>query len=230
MDSLLTTDDIAAFFRVDVVTVRRMISKGELTAYRVGGEYRFKQSDIDAYLERQRLPCWHESYGHLGKLTERARKFVGSEPACTSDRFSEPERRVLTIAQEEAHRFHQHAIGTEHILLGLVQEGDGVVAKVLSNFGVELSQLRATVESLIGQGECGAQGEIGIAPRAKKVLAHAVDEARSLGHQDIGTAHLLLGLLHEEEGVAAKVLSDLKIELGKARACVQEILAGQGER
>ena len=105
------------------------------------------------------------------------------------------------LAQEEAQRFNHTYIGTEHILLGLVRETDGVAAKVLTNLGVELPKVRSAVEFIIGRGERASTGEIGLTPRAKKVIELAVDEARRLNHTYIGTEHLLIGLMREGEGV-----------------------------
>src|SRR6266545_801285 len=119
------------------------------------------------------------------------------------DKFTERARRVLTLAQEEALRFNHNYIGTEHLLLGLVREGEGVAAKVLANLGVELNKVRSAVEFIIGRGDRAVMGEIGLTPRAKKVIELAVDEARRLGHHYIGTEHLLLGLVREGEGIAA---------------------------
>jgi len=127
------------------------------------------------------------------------------------DKFTERARRVLTLAQEEAQRFNHNYIGTEHLLLGLVREGDGVAAKVLSNLGVELNKVRSAVEFIIGRGDRQSTGEIGLTPRAKKVIELAVDEARRLSHSYIGTEHLLLGLVREGEGIAAGVLESLGV-------------------
>ena len=109
------------------------------------------------------------------------------------DKFTDRARKVLTLAQEEAQRFNHNYIGTEHLLLGLVREGDGVAARVLSNMGVQLPKVRSAVEFIIGRGEGMIMGEIGLTPRAKKVIELAVDEARRLNHHYIGTEHLLLG-------------------------------------
>ncbi len=141
------------------------------------------------------------------------------------DKFTERARRVLTLAQEEALRFNHNYIGTEHLLLGLVREGDGVAAKVLSNLGVELNKVRSAVEFIIGRGDRAVTGEIGLTPRAKKVIELAVDEARRLGHHYIGTEHLLLGLVREGEGIAAGVLESLGISLDKVRGEVTRILS-----
>ena len=128
------------------------------------------------------------------------------------DKFTERARKVLTLAQEEAQRFNHNYIGTEHLLLGLVREGEGVAAKVLANLGVELNKVRTAVEFIIGRGDRTVVGEIGLTPRAKKVIELAVDEARRLNHHYIGTEHLLLGLVREGEGIAAGVLESLGVE------------------
>ena len=141
------------------------------------------------------------------------------------DKFTERARRVLTLAQEEAQRFNHNYIGTEHLLLGLVREGDGVAAKVLANLGVELNKVRSAVEFIIGRGDRAVLGEIGLTPRAKKVIELAVDEARRLNHHYIGTEHLLLGLVREGEGIAAGVLESLGVNLERVRAETTRILS-----
>jgi len=133
------------------------------------------------------------------------------------DKFTERARKVLSLAQEEAQRFQHNYIGTEHLLLGLVREGEGVAAKVLTNLGVQLSTVRNAVEFIIGRGDRIVLGEIGLTPRAKKVIELAVDEARRLNHHYIGTEHLLLGLVREGEGIAAGVLESLGVNLEKVR-------------
>ncbi len=140
------------------------------------------------------------------------------------EKFSERARRALTYAQEEAQRFNHNYIGTEHILLGLVREGEGVAGKVLTNLGVDLNKVRAAVEFIIGRGGKTSPGEVGLTPRAKKVIELAVDEARRFNHNYVGTEHLLLGLLREGEGVAGGVLESLGINLERARAEVTRIL------
>jgi ATP-dependent Clp protease ATP-binding subunit ClpC len=140
------------------------------------------------------------------------------------EKFSERARRVLSLANEEAQRFNHNYIGTEHILLGLVRETDGVAAKVLTNLGVELDKVRSAVEFIIGRGEKATTGEKGLTPRTKKVVELAVDEARRLNHNFISTEHLLIGLLREGEGVAAGVLESLQVNLDKVRAETSRIL------
>jgi ATP-dependent Clp protease ATP-binding subunit ClpC len=141
------------------------------------------------------------------------------------DKFSERARRVLTIAQQEAQRLNHNYIGTEHILLGLVHEEEGVAARVLVNLGVNLGKLRQQIEFIVGRGEKPITGEIGLTPRAKKVIELAIDEARQMGHNYIGTEHLLLGLLHEVEGVASTVLDNFGVTLDKARSETLRVLS-----
>jgi ATP-dependent Clp protease ATP-binding subunit ClpC len=142
------------------------------------------------------------------------------------EKFSERARRVLSLSQEEALRFNHNYIGTEHILLGLVRETEGVAARVLSNLGIELSKVRSAVEFIIGRGEKPVSGEnIGLTPRAKRVIELAVDEARRMSHHYIGTEHLLIGLMREGEGVAAGVLESLGVTLDKVRAETQRLLS-----
>ena len=142
------------------------------------------------------------------------------------ERFSERARRVLSLAQDEAQRFNHSYIGTEHILLGLVRENEGLAARSLSNLGVELAKVRSAIEFIIGKGERPVSSEnIGLTPRAKKVIEVAVDEARRLNHQYIGTEHLLIGLMREGEGVAAGVLESLGVTLDKVRAETNRLIS-----
>ena len=140
------------------------------------------------------------------------------------EKFSERARRVLSLAQEEAQRFNHNYIGTEHILLGLVRETDGVAARVLNSLNVELPKVRSAVEFIIGRGERPSPGDMGLTPRAKKVIELAVDEARRLSHHYIGTEHILIGIMREGEGVAAGVLESLGVTLEKSRAETTRIL------
>jgi ATP-dependent Clp protease ATP-binding subunit ClpC len=141
------------------------------------------------------------------------------------DKFSERARRVLTFAQEEAQNLNHNYIGTEHVLLGLAREDEGVAARVLVNLGVNLTKVRSAVEFIIGRGEKPAGKETGLTTRAKKVIELAIDEARSLGHNYIGTEHLLLGLLREGEGVAAGVLDSFGLTAERVRAEVTRLLS-----
>ncbi len=219
MEPLLTTEEVAEFLRVDIVTVRRLVNRGELPAYRIGNEYRFTRVDLDEFIKRQRV-----------STGENAKK----EPFRN---FTERARHVMALAVDEARRLEHNYVGTEHMLLGLVSEGEGVAAHVLSSFGVELDKTRNEIVSMLKHGQeksnpvlskiktAMLQGEIvfagrqaALTGRAKKVMSLAVDEARSLGHQYIGSEHLLLGILREGEGLAVGVLENLGVDLEKVRS------------
>ncbi len=138
-------------------------------------------------------------------------------------RFTERSQKVLALAQEEAVRLGHHNIGTEHILLGLVKEGEGIAAKALQALNISLEKVQKEVESLIGKGHEKPMS-VSYTPRAKKVIELSMDEARKLGHTYVGTEHILLGLIREGEGVAARVLNNLGISLNKARQQVLQLL------
>jgi len=143
------------------------------------------------------------------------------------NRFTERARKVLLMAKEEARRFNHDYIGTEHILLSLISETEGVAAAVLQNFGIELSTIREEVEKLVQpDSQSNVLGDLPFTPRAKKVLELAAEEARSFGHNYIGTEHILLGLLKEQEGIASQVLFGLGIDLDKARKEISSLLGG----
>ena len=145
-------------------------------------------------------------------------------------RFTERAQKVLVLAQEEARRFNHSYVGTEHLLLGLVREGDGIAAKVLLSLGVELNAVRQQIEKLIGKGDqpVRVQG-VNYTPRAKKVIELAIEEGQGLGHNYIGTEHLLLGLIREGEGIAAQVLTKMGVDLMKARKSVLSLLGEAGD-
>lgn len=140
------------------------------------------------------------------------------------ERFTEKAIKVIMLAQEEARRLGHNFVGTEQVLLGLIGEGTGVAAKTLKSMGVTLKDARAEVEKIIGRGSGFVAVEIPFTPRAKRVLELSWDEARQLGHNYIGTEHLLLGLIREGEGVAARVLENLGIDLNKIRSNVVKML------
>ncbi|MGZ6387971.1 MAG: Clp protease N-terminal domain-containing protein [Ktedonobacterales bacterium] len=151
---------------------------------------------------------------------------IGPLPASpdTFDMFTARALKVLSLAQEEAQRLNHNYIGTEHLLLGLIRENDGVAAKVLANLGVSLPEVRQKLEEIIGRGDRIVFGDIGLTPRAKKVIELAVDEAQRLNHHYIGTEHLLLGLVREGEGIAADVLVRLGVSLAQVRTQTIQIL------
>src|SRR5574340_1090721 len=142
------------------------------------------------------------------------------------ERFTDRARRVVVLAQEEARMLNHNYIGTEHILLGLIHEGEGVAAKSLESLGISLEAVRSQVEEIIGQGQQAPSGHIPFTPRAKKVLELSLREALQLGHNYIGTEHILLGLIREGEGVAAQVLVRLGADLEKVRSAVIQLLSG----
>lgn len=142
------------------------------------------------------------------------------------ERFTDRARRVVVLAQEEARMLNHNYIGTEHILLGLIHEGEGVAAKALEAMGISLGAVREQVQETIGQGQQAPSGHIPFTPRAKKVLELSLREALQLGHNYIGTEHILLGLIREGEGVAAQVLVNLGADLGRVRQQVIQLLSG----
>jgi len=146
------------------------------------------------------------------------------------ERFTERAKKVLDLAQQEAQRLSHEYIGTEHMLLGLVKEGSGVAANVLRNMGVDFERVRLEVEKIVQSGpDTVAIGTLPQTPRAKKVIEYAIEEAQSLGHNYVGTEHLLLGLLREHEGVAACVLMMLGLELDDVREEVLNLLGAPAE-
>ena len=144
------------------------------------------------------------------------------------DRFNDRAKRVLALAQDEAIRFNHNYIGVEHLLLGLIREGEGVAARVLNSLGVELSKARTSVEFIIGPGDATTSpSEITLSPRTKRVIELAIDEARKLGHSHVGTEHLLLGVVREGQGIASGVLESLGVGLEKVR---HQVIATLGQQ
>src|ERR1700694_2714999 len=166
MERLLTTEEVAELLRIDPVTVRRLVMRGELTAYRIAGEYRFTEAGVESFVESQRVVVnMAPGPNHpMAKFTERARK-------------------VLSLANEEAYRYHHDGVGTEHLLLGLMSEWEGVGARVLNRLQVQPSDVRAQIETLhpVGEQPVG-DGQLGMAQQGKASLELAVQEARTFGH------------------------------------------------
>ncbi|HLT61499.1 MAG TPA: Clp protease N-terminal domain-containing protein, partial [Microlunatus sp.] len=142
------------------------------------------------------------------------------------ERFTDRARRVVVLAQEEARMLNHNYIGTEHILLGLIHEGEGVAAKALESLNISLEAVRQKVEEIIGHGQQSPSGHIPFTPRAKKVLELSLREALQINHAYIGTEHILLGLIREGEGVAAQVLVKLGADLNRVRNQVLQLLSG----
>lgn len=247
MEHFMTSEEIAELLHVDPVTIRRLVNRSELSAYRIGADYRFAPSDLQEYLQRQRIPARVQgkaagaASNPLDQIAQALRKAIrgkGITPSELAARFRDGQfelftmraRRVLTLAQEEALRLRHGYIGTEHLLLGLVHENGGVASQVLSNLGVEVERVRQAVEAIVSPGTQAVEGEPVLTPRTKKVIEFALDEARQLAHHFIGTEHLLLGLVREGEGVGADVLEDLGLQLEQVRAETLRLLGQrQGE-
>jgi excisionase family DNA binding protein len=236
MEHFMTSEEIAELLHVDPVTIRRLVNKGELSAYRIGADYRFAPTDLQDYLQRQRISANAENASGadpnnpLNQFIELFRKVIQGKHTTPAellnrfDRFTKRARHVLELAQEEAQRFQHNYIGTEHLLLGLLREGEGVAAQVLTNLGIEAAQARHAVEAIVGRGERIVLGELGLTPRTKKVFEFAADEAQRLNHDFIGTEHLLLGLIREGEGIAAGVLKSLGLQLEQVRTETLRVL------
>jgi ATP-dependent Clp protease ATP-binding subunit ClpA len=146
------------------------------------------------------------------------------------EKFTERARQVVVLAQEEARALKHNYIGTEHILLGLLREEEGIAARVLGSFEITVERVRTQVRRIVGAGEEATSGQIPFTPRAKKVIELALREALSLGHKYIGTEHILLGLLRENEGVAARILLDFNADVARIRDEVIRMLEGPGTR
>ena len=207
MERLLTTEEVADLLRIEPVTVRRLIMRKDLPAYRIAGEFRFAPSDLERFLEGQRV---------VPNIAENQ----------FGDKFTERARKVLMLAREEARR-HNHAdVGTEHIVLAIIGEGGGIAAKALNQLQVQPDEVQAQIEALHPAGEQPVgEEQLGMTVQAKESIALAVQEARSFGHHYIGTEHLLLGVLREEKEAGGQVLREAGVTLEKAREVVKQLLA-----
>ena len=207
MERLMTTEEVAELLRIEPVTVRRLIMRGELSAYRIAGEYRFTRGDLEQFLESQRVVVNIAAENQFG------------------DKFTDRSRKMLSLALEEARRSNHPGVGPEHMLLAIMSEGGGIAAKVLNLLQVQPSEVRAQIETLHPAGEQPVGKEIGVTAQGKQSIELAVQEAQSLGHHYIGTEHLLLGLLRQEESIAEQVLQQSGVTLEKARELVRQLLA-----
>jgi excisionase family DNA binding protein len=236
MEPLMTTEEVAELLHVEPITIRRLVNKGVLSAYRIGADYRFALVDLQDYLQRQRITA-HTQVDSASNLSNPFDQFLqwlrkvfqGKNPtpaelASHFDRFTNRATHVLTLAAEEAQHFQHTAIGSEHILLGLLREVEGVAVKVLTNLGIETTQVRQQVAANFILGETAGSVELGLTLGAKRVVELAVIEARSLNHHFVGTEHLLLGLMRESEGSAALVLSSLGLQLAQVRTETLRVL------
>src|SRR5258708_100246 len=197
MEHFMTSEEIAELLHVDPVTIRRLVNKGELSAYRIGADYRFAPSDLQDYLQRQRISARAQDESGispnnpLDQFAQLLRKVIQgkhtnpSDLVARCDLFTDRVHHILTLAQEEAQRFQHNYIGTEHLLLGLVREGEGVAAQVLSNLGIEVDQVRSAVEAIIGPGGRFAFGGMALTPPAKKEIDLPVAKGTPLHHPHI---------------------------------------------
>ena len=186
------------------------------------------------YARNGQIPCDHKKGSHAANRNPRGASILIAwhhvhQARPMFERFTEKAIKVIMLAQEEARRLGHNFVGTEQILLGLIGEGTGVAAKVLKSMGVNLKDARVEVEKIIGRGSGFVAVEIPFTPRAKRVLELSLEEARQLGHNYIGTEHLLLGLIREGEGVAARVLENLGVDLAKVRTQVIRMLGETAE-
>src|SRR5579859_7189598 len=162
MERLITTEEVAELLRIDPVTVRRLVTRGELVAYRIAGEFRFTTANIESFVESQRV-------------------VVNTAPKNQFDKFTERSRKVLTLASEEAQQYHHDGVGTEHLLLAIMSEGGGVAAKVLQDLQVPLDEVRKQIEAQHPAGEqASSEGLIGMTAQGKQSIELAVQEALAL--------------------------------------------------
>ena len=183
------------------------------------------RADARVRYHHETNPSRLESHRQYGQV---AHERGGSEHVF--ERFTERARQVVVLAQDEARALKHNYIGTEHILLGLLREEEGLAARVLESLDITVEEVRAQVARIVGQGDEVTTGQIPFTPRAKKVLELALREALSLGHNYIGTEHILLGLVRENEGVAARILLDFDADAEKIRNEIIRMLSGPGRR
>src|SRR4026209_1307586 len=180
-------------------------------------------------MTRPGVPSSPDLFATIGSSAIRA-TFAGEGRSDLFERFTERARQVVVLAQYEARALKHNYIGTEHILLGLLREEEGLAARVLESLDITVEEVRAQIARIVGQGDEVTTGQIPFTPRAKKVLELALREALSLGHNYIGTEHILLGLVRENEGVAARILLDFDADAEKIRNDIIRMLAGPGRR
>lgn len=209
LGDFLTTAEVAEILTVHPRTVGEYLREGKLTGIQLAGGWRVSEKSLREFV-RSLSEAPTASRGMFERFTHRARQ-------------------VIVLAQAEARSRNHNYIGTEHLLLGLIAEGEGVAAKALIELGVSLETTRIQVEDVVGAGTQIPRGYLPFSPRAKKVLELSLREAQQLGHNYIGTEHLLLGLIREGEGVAAQILTRPGgVELDNVRAKVIELLSGSG--
>jgi excisionase family DNA binding protein len=243
--SALTLDEASYILSLDRTTVAKYLRENTIIGFQIGREWLIPEEELRTYVRRmiderreearqtgEAAWQWPDPDRGSGKgpVPVYKKLFARDAPAKQGfERFTGRARRVLALAQEEAMRLNHTYMGTEHLLLGLLAEGEGLAAQVLRNLGVDLDKARGKVEFIIGHGKRSVEGHVGLTPRAKKVIKLALDEAQRLDHRFVGTEHLLLGLLREGEGIAAGVLEKMGVQLDQARAATLRALEQQGE-
>jgi excisionase family DNA binding protein len=226
MEHLMTSEEIAEYLHVDPVTIRRLVGKGELAAYRIGADYRFAPSDVEAYLQRQRIAGGEEFSDNPFDESDDAPSYL-KWIKLPFGIFSEQAKRVLKEAQGEAQRFQHSYIGTEHLLLGILDAGESAATQMLRNLEVQPDQLREMVASIIGKSKNGLTGEFGLTPRAKKALMLALEEMKRFHQRAVGPEHLLLALSHPGTGIAADVLEHLGADVKHMYMQMKRVLGEQ---
>jgi excisionase family DNA binding protein len=241
-ESMLTTDDVALYLKVDVVTVRRLVSRGALAAYRIGAEYRFTLSDLQDYLKRQYMPVaeppalpaledkrlgpffmLYEIYGRMSKKGASRKPAIG-------ERFTERARAALEQAQAAAEVQRCGRIYASHLLLGLTGEAGGLAGRTLREVGVTADKVRAVLAAhprLTGPARDSVD-VLGIDPEVKAALSSAVKQAKKLSHDYVGTEHLLLGLLADSKNTANAVISRLNVPPDRLRSKLGELMQAAG--
>ncbi len=247
-EPMLTTEDVAKYLKVDVVTVRRLVTRGELAAYKVGSEYRFTKDDLLDYLKRQYSPARPQRpvpaagggfpafdfQNWISVWTPFASRRAGGRPQARSpsgERFSAQARDALMAAQEQAERGGWARIETSHLLQGLALERHGAASRALTDFGLSPDQIQAALAArpdLAGEPR-PPDKPIDLDSAVKRALEAAVDEVRRLGHNHLGTGHLLLGLLRDPKSKAVVLLSELKVQPEHLRTHVLKLLESDGE-
>jgi len=206
MERLMTTEEVAELLRLDAVTVRRLVARGELPAYRIAGEYRFTPSGVENFVESQKVGA-------------------AKGPMNQFDKFTSHAHTVLSLASEEPRRYNHNGIGTDHILLAILSEQEGVGAKALDQLQIQEDEVRKQIEALHPAGEQPVDYPIGLTPGGKDSIQLAVQEAQLLNHHYLGTEHLLLGLLREEKDIGGQVLRNAGVTLEETRNLIKQILA-----
>jgi excisionase family DNA binding protein len=210
MERLMTTEEVAEILRIDAVTVRRLVARGELTAYRIAGEYRFTEAEVEHFIQSQRVVLTPATTVQAGKFNEHALK-------------------VLSLASEEAGRYRHREVGPEHLLLAVLRVEGSVGARTLMGLQVQPAELRKLVETAHPAADEQAQTSTqpGMTSQGKDTMELAVQEARGFSHHYIGTEHIVLALLRQEDSVAGLVLRKMGATYDAARGLVVQLLADQ---